>query len=224
MFSKNYHGSKKFKCLDLKSKDGDITYQPYHTFFNDDYFLDNFKIKDNDVVYDLGANIGAFSIACSNYNVKKIYAFEPHPEIFGYLSYNLGEYGKNATTFNNAIDSTFKKVKFGTTESTVGSKISDTGTFEVDAINLEKFVANNNLELPTYFKIDIEGAEYMFFENTSDDFFKNVHSIFFEFHNNNGTNVLKIINRFKNLGYNVNHIENALDHNLSHMNTIYINK
>ena len=224
LFSKNYHGSKKFKCLDLKSKDGDITYQPYHTFFNDDYFLDNFKIKDNDVVYDLGANIGAFSIACSNYNVKKIYAFEPHPEIFGYLSYNLDKYGKNATTFNNAVDSTFKKVKFGSTDWTVGSKISDTGTFEVDAINLEKFVANNNLELPTYFKIDIEGAEYTFFENTSNEFFKNVHSIFFEFHYNDGINVSKIINRFKNLGYKLMHKENALDHNLSHMNTIYLNK
>jgi len=224
LFSKNYHGTKKFRCLDLQSKDWDVTYPSYHTFFNDNYFLDNFKIKDDDVVYDLGANIGAFSIACSNYNVKKIYAFEPHPEIFGHLRYNLDKYGKNATTFNNAINGEFKKVNFGTTESTVGSCISDTGTFEVDAINLEKFVEKNNLELPTYLKIDIEGSEYMFFENTSDDFFKNVHSIFFEFHNNDGTNVSKIINRFKNLGYNVNHNENALDHNLSHMNTIYLNK
>lgn len=224
LYSKNYHGSKKFRCLDLKSKSGDITYPPYHTFFNDEYFLDNFKIKDDDVVYDLGANIGAFSIACSNYNVKKIYAFEPHPEVFECLSYNLNRYGKNATIFNNAIDSTFKKVKFGTTESTVGSKISDTGAFEVDAVNLEKFVTNNNLELPTFLKIDIEGAEYTFFESTSNDFFRNVHGIFFEFHYNDGANVSKIINRFENLGYKLSHRENALDHNLSHMNTIYLNK
>jgi len=224
LFSKNYHGVKRFRCLDLKSKDDDITYPSFHTFFYDDYFLDNFNIKDGDVVYDMGANIGAFSIACSNYNVKKIYAFEPHPEIFDHLSYNLDKYGKNATSFNKAIAGTFSKVKFGTKETTVGSSISDNGTFEVDTINLEKFVASNNLELPTYLKIDIEGAEYDFFENTSDDFFKNVRSIFFEFHHNNGSNVLKIIDRFKNLGYTLSHKENALDHNLSHMNTIYLNK
>ena len=224
LFSKNYHSAKKFRCLDLKSKDGDVTYPSYHTFFYDDHFLDNFNIKDGDVVYDMGANIGAFSIACSNYNVKKIYAFEPHPEIFDHLSYNLDRYGKNATSFNNAIAGTFSKVKFGTKETTVGSSISDNGTFEVDTINLEKFVSSNNLELPTYLKIDIEGAEYDFFENTSDDFFKNVRSIFFEFHHNNGSNVSKIIDRFKNLGYTLSHKENALDHNLSHMNTIYLNK
>lgn len=224
IFSKNYHNSKKYRCLELESKRFDITYPSYHTFFNDTYFLQNFKIKDDDVVYDLGANIGAFSIACSNYNVKKIYAFEPHPEIYGCLNYNLNRYGKNCTTFNNAISDDFKTVKFGTSESTVASSIKDDGAFEVESINLEKFVCKNNLDLPTYLKLDIEGAEYDFFENTSDEFIKNVHSIFFEFHNNNGSNLSKIINRLVNLGYKINHTENALDYNMSHMNTVYFNK
>jgi|694.fasta_scaffold17965_4 FkbM family methyltransferase len=224
LFSKNYHGTKKFRCLDLKSKQGDTTYPSYHTFFYDDYFTSNFNIKDGDVVYDLGANIGAFSIACSNFDIKQIYAFEPHPELSQYLNDNLNRYGKNTKVFNNAISSEFKKVRFGTTESTVASRIRNEGEFEVDAINLEKFVIDNNLELPTYLKIDIEGAEYEFFENTSDNFFKNVRSIFFEFHCNDGVNLLKIIDRFKNLGYKLSHKDNALDHNLSHMNTVYLNK
>ena len=173
IFSKNYHNSKKYRCLELESKRFDVTYPSYHTFFNDTYFLQNFKIKDDDVVYDLGANIGAFSIACSNYNVKKIYAFEPHPEIYGCLNYNLNRYGKNCTTFNNAISDDFKTVKFGSSDSTVASSIKDDGTFEVESINLEKFVYKNNLDLPTYLKLDIEGAEYDFFENTSDEFIKN---------------------------------------------------
>lgn len=224
IFSKNYHNSKKYRCLELESKRFDVTYPSYHTFFNDTYFLQNFKIKDDDVVYDLGANIGAFSIACSNYNVKKIYAFEPHPEIYGCLNYNLNRYGKNCTTFNNAISDDFKTVRFGSSDSTVASSIKDDGTFEVESINLEKFVYKNNLDLPTYLKLDIEGAEYDFFENTSDEFIKNVHSIFFEFHNNNGSNLSKIINRLVNLGYKINHTENALDYNMSHMNTVYFNK
>jgi len=221
IFSKKYRSFYKYKCVELQSKKFDITYPSYYTFFNDSYFLQNFTVKDGDVVYDLGANIGAFSIACSNYEVKKIYSFEPHPEIYDCLNYNLNVYGKNCTAYNRAISDKFKKVKFGNTETTVGSSINENGTFDVDVINLEQFVLENNLELPTYLKIDIEGSEYEFFENTSDNFFEKVHSIFFEFHNNNGTNVLKVVNRLLNLGFKMNHTEDAFDHSISHMNTVY---
>lgn len=224
LLSKNYHGTKNFVCLDLRSKHLDVTYPPYHTFFYDENFKNNCVIKDNDIVYDLGANIGVFSLYCSNFNVKKIYAFEPHPEVLPFITYNLYKYGKNVKIFNKAISDKFETVKFDNREFTVGSSITENGKFEVDAVNLEEFVLNNNLELPTFLKIDIEGAEYVFFENTSDNFFKNVRSIFFEFHHNDGVNVLKIVERFKKLGYEINHEPNAFDQNLSHMNTVYFNK
>lgn len=224
LFKKNYHGVKKYRCLDLKSKLGDITHPSYYTFFNDECFLENFNIRDGDIVYDLGANIGAFSIACANYNVKKIYAFEPHPEIFDYLNFNLSKYARNVDVYNKAITNAFGRIKFGSIESSVSSNVNQNGSFEVDSINLEEFVLRNNLELPTYIKIDIEGSEYDFFNSTSDNFFKNTRSIFFEFHYNDGINVQKIIDRFINLGYTLNCKENVLDHTLSHMNTIYLNK
>jgi FkbM family methyltransferase len=227
LLSKNYHGTKNFVCLDLRSKHLDVTYPPYHTFFYKENFKNKCDVRDNDVIYDLGANVGAFSLYCSNFNIKKIYAFEPNPEVVPYLTENLNKYGKNTTVFDKAVLTEFKTVKLGSVESdsnTGGYFIADNGTIEVESINLESFVLKNNLELPTYLKIDIEGSEYDFFEKTSDDFFKKVRCIFLEFHNNDGKNILKIVERFKKMGYEIYHEPNALDYKISHMNTIYFKK
>lgn len=206
LIEKYYHRDKRYKCISLRSNKDSFAHQSYHTFFNDRFFLDNLSIKDNDVVYDLGANIGAFSLACSNYNISKIYAFEPHAETFGYLCYNTERYGTNVTCFQKAICDDFKKVSFGGISSTcsLGYGIisdNDLKKDEVYGINLEQFVKANSLMLPSYLKIDIEGAEYSFFDSTSDSFFQNTHSIFFEFHRNDGSNLNSILNRFNNMGY-----------------------
>lgn len=201
-----YHRNKRYIGVKLKSNKDSFAYHSYHTFFNDPEFLENFTIKDQDVVYDLGANIGTFSLACSNYNINKIYAFEPHTETFEYLVYNTEKYGKNVLCYKKAIGDDFKKMSFGgiSTQCALGYSILPDDTLkrdEVDVINLEKFVHVNSMLLPTYLKLDIEGAEYSFFDSTSDGFFQNVHSIFFEFHKNNGYNLNKILDRLTGLGY-----------------------
>ena len=203
---KCYHRTKKYRGIKLRSNSASFAYQSYHTFFNDTFFLDNFNVRDGDVVYDLGANIGAFSLACSNYDVKKIYAFEPHFETFSYLKYNLEVYGKNATCLNKAIGKDTRKAVFGgsSTVCSLGYQIDPVSANfkeEVDCVNLEEFVLRNSYELPTYLKLDIEGSEYDFFDSTSDSFFKNTHTVFLEFHNNDGKKLNKILERMSSLGY-----------------------
>jgi len=202
LHEKSFHKNKRSVYLDLKSKISEITYNSYYSLFYETEFIDNVKVRDGDVVYDLGANVGVFSLMCSNYDVKAIYAFEPQPENFQYLKQNCDRYGKNVTCFEKAVFNDFKQLSFGGGGS-VGGSIKDIGEYKVDGINLEKFVYVNNLKKPTFFKLDIEGGEYDMFDCTSDEFFSETHTIFFEFHNDNGTNVKRIIDRFTSIGFTV---------------------
>ena len=231
IFKKTYRLNSSTINIRLRSNPFDVTYPPFITFLYDDKFKLVFNIKENDVVYDLGANIGSFSLVCSNYDIKKIYAFEPNPKTFDDLVYNTDKYGKNVTCFRKAISDSFKNVSFGKydgnslEDGSCGCSIVglDNQLEIVSAINLESFVHINKLELPTFLKVDIEGAEYDFLESTTDDFFKNCHTIFLEFHNRN-ERLNKIIDRFIKLNYKMSFFEDpdrVLNHN---MGTIFFIK
>lgn len=57
------------------------------------YFQHGISIKDNDVVFDIGANIGVFGIrATQKHKNLKIYCFEPIPDIAEVLQKNASEF------------------------------------------------------------------------------------------------------------------------------------
>ncbi len=61
------------------------------------YFKYGINVKEGDLVFDIGANIGIFSLAifdrCKG-NVQ-VYSFEPIPEIFNMLQHNIKPYSPN---------------------------------------------------------------------------------------------------------------------------------
>jgi len=175
-------------------------------------------ISPNDIVYDLGANIGAFTKWATLFNPNSIYSFEPTPSLYSDLLKTF-EHNSNVHIFDLAITDQNKSINFyELTENTGNSlveipkenRIGDIfkGITQVQGINLEEYVIKNMLPLPTLLKVDIEGSEYDFFENTSDTFFSNTNQIIVEFHHNiEGTSKLDkiqyIIKRFLNLGYKI---------------------
>ncbi len=230
IITKNYRFNNTSLNLKLRSELTDLTYPSYQTFFYDDQFKKLCNVKDGDIVYDLGANIGAFSLMCSNYDVKNIYAFEPNPAVYDHLKYNCEKYGRNVTTYKKAIYKNFEKLNFGNvegnlTEGSVACSIinKNENLCSVDGIHLEVFCIVNNLEYPTYLKVDIEGAEYDFFEATSDDFLEKCHTIFLEFHNRD-ERLNKLIERLTNLNYKMYFLRDQ-DYVLSqNMGTIFFIK
>lgn len=61
----------------------------------DGYFNHGVSLKDGDVIFDVGANIGIFGIrACQLYPEIEVYAFEPIPNIFEVLQANADKFGK----------------------------------------------------------------------------------------------------------------------------------
>jgi FkbM family methyltransferase len=59
----------------------------------DGYFKHNISVKDGDVVFDVGANIGIFGIrVCQKYPNIKVFAFEPIPFTFAALKANSEQF------------------------------------------------------------------------------------------------------------------------------------
>jgi amino acid adenylation domain-containing protein/FkbM family methyltransferase len=70
------------------------------------YFKYGITIGDGDCVFDVGANIGLFSLAVHlRAKNTKIYAFEPSPSVFDLLETNLHLYSVNARLYRAGVSS-----------------------------------------------------------------------------------------------------------------------
>lgn len=80
----------------------------------DGYLQHGIAIKDNDVVFDVGANIGVFALrAIQKGENVKVYCFEPIPEIAATLRKNAEEFGHgNVTVFEHGLSNKPDNVTF----------------------------------------------------------------------------------------------------------------
>lgn len=114
-----------------------------------------FEVKDDAVIFDIGAWKGDtayfFSKKCSDN--AKIYAFEPDN-----YAYEILEKMKNKYKLNNVIT---KNILFSDAEKEIDfvSMIPNTPAVKKNAITIDKFVEENNIEKIDYIKMDVEGAE-----------------------------------------------------------------
>ncbi len=112
-----YNGKKRYKLpnnmsiLHLNRNETDFMYK--EIFEDQSYFQYGIEIKDNDCVFDIGANIGMFTLyvngVCENAN---IYAFEPIPKVFEVLDCNCQLYTNGTKIFNYGISDTNKETTF----------------------------------------------------------------------------------------------------------------
>ena len=114
-----------------------------------------FEVKNDAVVFDIGAFKGDtayfFSKKCSN--KARIYAFEPDDYAFQILEKIKDKYKlNNVITKNILLSNAEKEIDFV-------SMIENTPTIMKNAITIDKFVEENNIEKIDYIKMDVEGAE-----------------------------------------------------------------
>jgi FkbM family methyltransferase len=141
------------------------------------YCYDHF-IKNDNIVYDIGAHLGEMSNLFIGKGAKKVYAFEPSKFNFPILKEN---------TKNNNIDC--YNIAFNDTEYSCITQfkdcIQDIGMDTEQEIiykRLDDFVKEFKIELPDFIKIDIEGMESIIFK-TFDFLFEQKRPIIFtEFH------------------------------------------
>lgn len=152
------------------------------------YIDQDFNIKKNDVVVDIGANIGAFSIlAARKASDGRVFAYEPNKKNYSLLLKNKSLNNlHNLLVFNLAVAGEKGHVDLFI------SKLNDCAhsiysadskkSVKVKSIGLRDIFAMNNLKRINYLKIDAEGAEYDILLNTPAEIIRKVDKIVLEYH------------------------------------------
>ena len=180
------------------------------------YYSRKVSLCDNDVVIDIGANLGRFSIPIFFAHPRiRVFAYEPDPYNYACLQTSvranrldnsrfkinqLAVYDKKETVnFSASCTSTRSSI------AAVNFPLSGTGTtsFSVETTTLNDIFEKNNLGTCKVLKIDCEGSEYKVLETTPDTIFSRVENIILEIHTTEQRNPPMLIKFLENKGFDV---------------------
>ena len=136
--------------------------------------LDEKLIKQNNIVFDIGANIGQYMLFFADAVGPngRVVSFEPNPDAFKFLSLNkvLNEI-PHVTLCKSAVGEEEGIINLGIDNGTGGRSSStiDSANFETFEIVEQTTLASavSRFGVPDFVKIDIEGAEENIFFNRS---------------------------------------------------------
>ena len=148
----------------------------------------NCTVKDGDIVLDIGANFGFFTLNSINKGASKIYSVEPYSAAYTHLQ-NLSNIFPEIFPINKAVSS-----QVGTTSFSVHSDTSAVNCLTEHASENENYIEtevettdintllNNIPEQVTFMKVDCEGAEYELFQTITNTNLKRIHRVVIETH------------------------------------------
>jgi FkbM family methyltransferase len=181
----------------------------------EDEIIDHFRPKERDIIVDIGAHIGRYTIISSKRTGPhgKVIAIEADPANFELLKRNINlNKLANVTSLNYAVYSRQTKLKLYLPGRESGCTIRNTimldrgkhqkKFIEVYGKTLDNILMQNEIDLAdiNWIKIDVEGAEFEVLKGAQDVLFKsNDIAILIEIHNSqNGTNLYRHIIEFLN--------------------------
>ena len=156
------------------------------------------SIEENDIVVDIGSNVGAFIKLALNNKCKEIYGCEPNPLCVDIIKKNYGE-NKNLIIDQYAISNLvgFSELMIPSIDNAAGTaklKQSTVSTdtdysvctlIQIKTITFKDFITKNNISKIDFLKVDCEGGEEFIFNETNIEYIKqNAYKIVMEYHNN----------------------------------------
>jgi FkbM family methyltransferase len=120
-------------------------------------------IPEGAVVYDIGANVGYYSLMAAVLAGPKghVYAFEPLPRNVNFLRRHvaINKMEDLITVLDVAISDQSGEAAFDLGASTSMGHLAESGEIKVKQVKLDELVAAGEVRPPDYMKIDVEGAE-----------------------------------------------------------------
>lgn len=138
------------------------------------------EIKKGDVVLDIGAHIGYYTLIFAKCvgEKGKVFAFEPNPDNFILLKKNVKINGyKNVVLIQKAVSNQTNKIRlFLSNENTGDHRIYDScdnrNFIEIEAIRLDDYFKDYDGKID-FIKIDTQGADFFVIEGMSNLLKKN---------------------------------------------------
>lgn len=135
------------------------------------------RLRTDDIVLDVGANIGVFSLLASR-KAKTVISIEPEPENYSILVQNVRRNRRNnVRTIEIAASAAEGLLKISGTGGL--AQVSQLGR-DVRAATLDRILSESRLPNPSIMKVDVEGYELEVFEGFTG--FRELREIIVEVH------------------------------------------
>jgi len=119
------------------------------------------EVKAGGVFYDLGANVGFYSLLASTLiGSGKVFAFEPLPSNVSYLRRHLAlNHVANVDVLEMAVCDQAGTAFFAAEQTGAMGRLQNDGSVRVTTATLDSLLQQQKIAPPNYVKMDIEGAE-----------------------------------------------------------------
>ncbi len=121
------------------------------------------EIEPGTVIYDIGANVGYFSLLAAVLTGKegKVFAFEPLPRNIEFLRKHIAlNKMEQISVIEAAVSDHSGEAYFDLGASSAMGHLSEAGEMRVRMVCLDEMLNKGDLLPPDYIKLDVEGAEY----------------------------------------------------------------
>ena len=119
-------------------------------------------VRSGDVVYDLGANVGFYSLLGARLagDAGMVYSFEPLPRNLGYLRKHVAMNRlKNCFVIEAAVADFEGEMRFESSDEPTTAHLSAGGDVAVRVVRLDSLVERGEIRPPQVMKIDVECSE-----------------------------------------------------------------
>ena len=118
------------------------------------------NVKKNDIVIDVGANIGYYTLLMAKNNAS-VFSYEPEPQNFDLLKKNviLNNFSSNVKLYNKAVSNFNGYSKLVLSDHSTGQHKLEKNRFGTKSIDVE--VTKLELDKIDFAKIDVEGTELL---------------------------------------------------------------
>jgi len=178
-------------------------------FYDNAYLpkIEGFRIEKGDIVIDVGAQIGVFSILAAKKFKAKVISFEPLKENYDILLKNIKINGlKNIIPVRKAICKKNGRAKLYIDETNTGghSIFLNRDKYEiVDCITLKDVFKEFDIKKCNFLKLDCEGCEYEVVLESPKEVLEKIDKISMEFHEHPKYSVKMLKEKLEECGFNI---------------------